>query len=102
MAERRPPARRPRLGLMQRRRAGGRRSGGSVKTRPMLGGTLQQFYDGLLLCNRVNRSALVLFLFEFPIGKFTVGGFDTFPDQLAVSPGNRIISPSGSVAIEIL
>jgi len=36
LAERRPPARRPCLGLMQRRRAGGRRSGGSVKMRPEL------------------------------------------------------------------
>jgi len=55
---------------------------------------LQQFCDGLLLGNRVNPSTFVLFLFEFPLGKFPVGGFETFPDQLAVGPENGIISPA--------
>ena len=31
------------------------------------------------------------FLFEFPLGAFAVGGFQTFPDQLAAHSEDRII-----------
>ena len=55
---------------------------------------LQQFRERLLLGNRVDPSALFLFPFELALGKFTVGGFETFPVQLAVGPENRIINPA--------
>ena len=55
---------------------------------------LQQLRERLLLGNRVNPSAFVLFLFELALGELTVGGFETFPVQLAVGPENRIINPA--------
>ena len=55
---------------------------------------LQQLRERLLLGNRVNPSAFVLFLFELALGELTVGGFETFPVQLAVGSENRIINPA--------